>query len=384
VVEQPHEPTAGLSGDIGKTPSNEPVLPDYDGACITNVVPTLLERAESPPWFPACALEAQRVVLVVLDGLGWEQFEPRRRLAPVLSAMTGGPITTILPTTTAAALTSLTTGSPPGDHGVVGYRMYVHGEVLNVLRWSTAAGDARQAVPPPKVQPLLPFLGHRPPVITRAEFARSGFTTAHLDGVRFTGYRMPSSLVTEVGRLTRSGEPFVYAYYEGIDKVSHEYGIGEHYDAELAAADRLVADLLAVVPRGTAVVVTSDHGQVDVGRNVTPINPEVMAHVSLQSGEGRFRWLHARPGRASALLDAATAAHGRHAWVVTRDDVVNGGWLGPRVSAEAAGRLGDVAIVANVGVAFIEPADTGPFDLVGRHGSATSAEVIVPLLAATT
>src|SRR5204862_1132440 len=111
---------------------------------------------------------------------------------------------------------------------------------------------------------------------------------------------------------------FGYAYYEGVDKVSHEYGLGEHYDAELAAADRLVADVLNAVPAGTAVVVVSDHGQVEVGDRVIPLSADVMAHVSLQSGEGRFRWLHARPGHASLIVGAARACHGGAAWGGTR------------------------------------------------------------------
>jgi predicted AlkP superfamily pyrophosphatase or phosphodiesterase len=345
------------------------------------VVPALLERPDvAPSWLPASALEADRVVLLLLDGLGWEQLERRRHLAPTLSAMEGGPIATVLPTTTATALTSLSTGTAPGEHGIVGYRIHVHGEVLNILRWTTSAGDARQTIPPQKVQSQLPFLGQRPPVITRAEFARTGFTTAHLDGVRFTGYRMTSTLVTEVARLTRNSEPFVYGYYEGIDKVCHEYGLGEHYDTELATADRLVADVLNAVPRGTAVVVVSDHGQVEVGDNVIPLASDVMAHVSLQSGEGRFRWLHARPGHASALVDASKGAHGADAWVLTRDEIVEGGWFGPLVTADAASRLGDVALVARTDVAFSDPTDTGPYALIGRHGSATAAELYVPLL----
>jgi hypothetical protein len=331
---------------------------------------------------PQAVHDADQVVLLVLDGLGWEQLQARRHLAPTLASMEGGPIATVLPTTTATALTSLATGTPPGEHGVVGYRIHVHGEVLNVLRWTTAAGDARQTIPPQKVQTQLPFLGHRPPVVTRAEFARTGFTMAHLEGVRFSGYRMSSTLVTEIARITNSSEPFVYGYYEGIDKVSHEYGLGAYYDAELVAADRLVADVLNAVPSGTAVLVVSDHGQVEVGADVIPLDADVMAHVSLQSGEGRSRWLHARPGHVSALVDAATAAHGDDAWVVTRDDVIEGGWFGARVSNDALARLGDVALVARTDVAFIEPTDTGPYDLIGRHGSATAAELYVPLLAA--
>lgn len=364
---------------------DEPLVPDYAGACIVNVVPALLGApSQAPSWVPSVVFGARQVVLVVLDGLGWDQLQARRAVAPTLSWLDGGPISTVLPTTTATALTSLTTGTTPGEHGVIGYRINVHGEVLNVLRWSTATGDARHTIPPGKVQSQMPFLGHRTAVVTRTEFAKSGFTGAHLDGGRFHGYRMPSSLVTEVRQQVRAGERFVYAYYDGVDKVSHEYGLGEHFEAEVHAADRLVADILEAVPAGTAVVVTADHGQVETGSNVTPVDPDVLAHTSMQSGEGRFRWLHARPGRASALVDAAVACHGHHAWVRTRDELVAQGWFGPQVSADAASRLGDVALVAKGTIAFVEPTDTGPFQMIGRHGSATAAELHVPLLAAVT
>ena len=137
---------------------DELVLPDYGGACIANIVPALLGPPdETPAWMPAEVPGAHQVVLFVVDGLGWEQLQTRRDLTPTLAAMSGGPVTTVAPSTTSTALTSLTTGLPPGEHGVVGYRMAVHGEVLNVLRWSTAAGDAHQSIPPSKLQPNAPF-----------------------------------------------------------------------------------------------------------------------------------------------------------------------------------------------------------------------------------
>ncbi|MDQ6697548.1 MAG: alkaline phosphatase family protein [Actinomycetota bacterium] len=362
----------------------QPFIPDYGGACIANVVPALLEPGGvSPAWMPAAATEADQVVLLVLDGLGWEQLEARRHLAPTLSAMAGGPISSVAPSTTATALTSIATGLTPGEHGVVGYRVAVDGEVLNVLRWSTPSGDARRRIDPERFQPHVAFCGHRPPIVTKAEFVSSGFSGAHLCDVRFNGYRLPSTLVTQLRRLLRAGEPFVYAYYDGVDKVAHEYGLGEHYDAELVAADRLVSDVLDILPSGAAVVVIADHGQVDVGDNIVKLAADVEAHVSFQSGEGRFRWLHARPGRAAMLLDAAQREHSHDAWVRSLDETIAEGWWGPQLIDQARSRLGDVALVAHADVAFSDATDSGPFKLVGRHGSLTPAEMLVPLLVGT-
>ena len=67
----------------------------------------------------ALAGAEQSTVLLTLDGLGWNQLQPRRALAPTLtSAMQGGPVCTVAPSTTSTALTSIVTGMPPGEHYV--------------------------------------------------------------------------------------------------------------------------------------------------------------------------------------------------------------------------------------------------------------------------
>src|SRR5207302_1608877 len=221
---RPHGTGWGRSTRYAR-PAVDPVLPDYGGACIDSLVPVLLEGGPAPAWLPEPVLGADQLVLLVLDGLGWEQLKERPALAPTLHGMVGGPITTVVPSTTATALTSLTTGLRPCAHGMVGYRVLVDHDVLNVLQWRTEAGDARERVPPAAFQPVEPFGATRPPVVTRAEFGESGFTGAHLAGVRLFGWRMPSTVVAHTAALLDAGEPFVYAYYDGIDKVAHEHGL---------------------------------------------------------------------------------------------------------------------------------------------------------------
>jgi hypothetical protein len=68
--------------------------------------------------------------------------------------------------------------------------------------------------------------------------------------------------------------------------------------------------------------------------------------------------------------------------VVSKAQVLDEGWFGPRVLPAAADRLGDVLLAARGDIAFDDPADTGPFELIARHGSLTEAEMLVPLVAA--
>ncbi|MBW3556647.1 MAG: alkaline phosphatase family protein [Actinobacteria bacterium] len=375
--------------------ASAPLVPDYGGACLANLVPALQRTPPRPRWLPEPVVEARQVVLLVLDGLGWLQLQQRLALAPTLAAMKGGPIHSVAPTTTACALASLTLGRPPAAHGIMGYRLRLdNDQILNVLRWRTAEGDARQQVPPEEFQALRAFGGSTVPVVTRAEFGGSGFTLAHLGGARLRGWREPSAIAVEVRSLLAEGEPFVYAYYDGIDHVAHERGFGPYYDAELVAADRIVADVAAGLPTGAALVVTADHGQVEVGDRLVSLPDHVQEMCRTVSGEGRFTWLHARPGRVDELAEAARAwlVDTGLGWVVTRDEADAGGWFGGPLSPLVARRIGDVALLARQPIAFVNPrieagsapppdGQAEPSRLRCRHGSLTPEEMLVPLLA---
>lgn len=367
------------------TPTPTPIVPEYQGANVRGIVPALLGTSDwtaVPDWMPEVVRGARQAVLLVLDGLGWDQLQDHRDLMPTLAELPGRSITTVAPTTTATALSSIATGLTPGEHGLVGYRMVLGGEVINVLRWQVDHQDRRRSRPPADVQPYPAFLGQEIPVISPAELQGSAFTEAHLRGSRPAGWRAASSIAIEVGEQLRAGERFVYAYYGGIDKIAHERGFNDFYDAELRTADRLVADIRDQLTDDAVLLVTADHGQVEVGDRIVHPSADLLAHVTMQSGEGRFRWLHARRGAERDLEAAAQDEVGHLGWVVSRARLLDEQWFGPTVAPPIAARLGDVALVPFEPVSFYDPDDTGPFELVCRHGSLTSAEVNVPLLAA--
>jgi predicted AlkP superfamily pyrophosphatase or phosphodiesterase len=363
----------------------DPILPDFSGGAISNIIPYLLspqahQQGNAPDWIPAAAVGAKRAVVLIIDGLGWNQFQERTALAPTMANMSASRITSVAPTTTATALTSIATGLAPGEHGIVGYRMQIDSYVMNSLRWADEKGDLRRQFPPHDVQPFPPFLGSSVPVISKAELEGSGFTEAHLQGVRHHGWRVSSSIPVIIEELLDAGENFVYAYYDGIDKIAHERGFGAFYDAELRVVDALISDIISRLPSDTALYVTADHGQVHVNDNVVRLDNDVMNLVRTQSGEGRFRWLHARRGMEAQLLDVCTEKFSHCAWVRSQEQILDEQWFGPVVRPVVQRRLGEVALVPFEPVTFFDPADSGPFQLVCRHGSLTADEMYVPLL----
>ena len=354
------------------------VRPDYAGASVSSLVPALLGDRPAP-WLPACVAGARAIVLLVLDGFGWRAIEAGRSQLPVLGGLEGGPITTVVPSTTAAALTSIASGMTPARHGMIGYRMLLGGQVLDVLRWKVPEGKA----PDPGSVTLVDkaFCGRDVPTVVRAEFHRSGFTESHMRGVRFVGWRTTATLVTHVASLVEAGEPFVYAYYDGVDKVAHEYGITDgFFPAETCATDRMVGDLLDALPGDAVLVITADHGQVQFERWVT-MEP-VSRHVRAYAGDARLRYLYARPGAERDLLKAAGDSFGDVAWVFGRDQLLGEGWLGPETPpGDVVTRIGDVTLAAKGTVAFADPTHPRETRLRAGHGSLSPDEMLVPLLA---
>lgn len=361
------------------------MLPDYSGPNISGIVPFLLGptgRAAESSWFPVVVSDVRSVVLLVLDGLGWNQMQAHRDLLPNLAAFAGGAITSVAPTTTATALTSITTGLTPAEHGVLGYRVDMGSTVVNILRWGDASGDLRQRIPPAQTQPCPPFLGCSVPVVSKPEFEGSGFTMAHLAGVRHHSWRLSSNIPVLIRQCVERGDTFVYAYYDGVDKVAHEKGFGEFYDAELRAVDHLVGRLVDELPSECVLLVTADHGQVHVGDNEIQLTKDIRGMLRTQSGEGRFRWLHARRGLEESLLEAVHCFDDI-AWVMSKEQVLDERWFGPTMAPSVVRRLGDVALVAREAVTFEDPAEYAGFDLVCRHGSLTPDEMLVPFVGTT-
>jgi hypothetical protein len=355
------------------------VKPDYSGPNVMNVVPAVL-GVRPVEWLPAPVAGARAVVLLVLDGFGWEARNLHGGLLPEISALEGRMITTVIPSTTPAALTSITTGIPPGRHGITGFRIRVDRSVLNAIRWQQENGKRPPA--PDDMQRHAPFADRQVAVVTKSEFRTSGFTAVHLRGADFHGWPTTAVLVEHVRALIDGGAPFVYAYYPGVDEVSHSFGLeGRFYTGELQAADRLVGAVRDVLPDDVALLITADHGQVNLGQESWIGLGALDGMIDAYAGDARFRYLHAREGAAKELLVAAEDTLSDHAWVFSRERLFDEGWLGPDPAGPARRRVGDVVLAARDAVGFVDPTLPRETGLRSAHGSITAAEVEVPLLA---
>jgi hypothetical protein len=177
----------------------------------------------------------------------------------------------------------------------------------------------------------------------------------------------------------------VYGYYAQVDSDGHVSGVDSApWHAAVREVDRLLTRLLDGLPPDAAVLVTADHGQLDIPaahRFDLDTDPRLSAGVRVVAGEPRVRYLHTLPGARDDVIAAWRGVLGPAGWVVSRDEAVAAGWFGPVPEAHLQ-RIGDVVAVCNADYAVLASAhepDTVA-KLVAFHGSWTAAEMTIPLL----
>ncbi|MCK6065376.1 MULTISPECIES: alkaline phosphatase family protein [Microbacterium] len=334
---------------------------------------------------------ARSAIVFVIDGLGAANLAGRRGHARFLSSLSSRSAVarTVFPSTTAAALTSLLTGTDPGQHGIVGYRVRVPGTATapNQLRgWET---DGLDPLTWQRSTPILERekeLGRPTFVVTRSEYRGTGFTAATMRGADIFGVDDLGDRVETAARVAAEHPgALVYLYAPDLDSVGHRHGWeSDQWSSALERVDAAAARFSAALDPADGALITADHGMVDVPAHRRLLFGEdspLWDGVAMVGGEPRMLHLYAEPGRAADVHAAWAAAESSRAWVLTRAEAVEAGLFG-RVDAEVTERLGDVLVAARAAVAYYddrEP-DKASQRMVGQHGSLTVEERIVPLL----
>lgn len=335
---------------------------------------------------------ARAAMLLLVDGLGANALGSYPEHAPFLAAAmesNGQRITAGFPTTTVTSLASLGVGAPAGVHGMTGYQVVVPGSrrILNALQWDPLV-DPRAWQPHRTALERARDAGVAVTCVAPPEFSGSGLTIATLRGGDYVGATEPAERIEAARRAqVCAGRTLTYVYWGDLDRTGHTFGCSSpEWLAELARLDRFVEELSTTVPAGGLLVVTADHGMVDIVlESVVDAAADLAlrAGVEVFAGEGRCRYLHVRAGAQSDVLAIwRDVVRPEEFLVLSRDEVIESGLLGPTVSADAAERIGDVVVLARgLGAVFVTGTDSPQvMGLIGQHGSLTPDEVFVPLI----
>ena len=335
--------------------------------------------------------EARAVVVLLVDGLGDRLLAERGGHSPFLrglrAAQPDGVAVVGFPSTTATSMATLGTGLSPGVHGLVGLDVLdpERDRLFSELAWDPLV-DPHRWQPEPTVFERLSAAGVDAVRIGPDYFDGSGLTEAALRGGRFVGAATLQDRVrAAITAATGSGRALVYLYWGEVDKVGHVHGCRSwQWAEELTLVDLMAQRLAESLPSDTLLVVTADHGMVDVPmtqRLDLAEEADLAAGVRHTGGEPRALHLYCLPGAENDVLAAWRERLGTTMDVRLRDDAVRDGWFGP-VTPRVLPRIGDVVVSATSDVAVVDSRTARPeaLRLLGLHGARTEEEQVVPLL----
>jgi hypothetical protein len=371
------------------------VLPRYGSASLADLLPSAAAVLGVPgpdPLGLSARLDGiRRLAVLLVDGLGSRQLPQAAPHGPTLAQLAAEPdareLTAGFPSTTPTSLVTFGTGAPPGAHGVLGFFLNVPGtsRVLNHIRWGDDP-DPRQWQPVEPVYARVAAHGVETTVVSHPEFEGSGLTVAAYRGARYRGaFGVDAVAAGMLAALRAAPRALVCGYFGDVDRTGHQYGVDSaEWREAVADVDRLVRMVAEGLPADAALLVTADHGQLNVPadrRFDIGADPRLAAGVTVVAGEPRVRYLHVRPGAVDDVIAAWRAVLGPAAWVVPRAEAVAAGWYG-QVAPQHLARIGDV--VAVCGEDYVILANGVEPDSVNRmiafHGSYTPVEMSVPLL----
>jgi hypothetical protein len=398
------------------------VMPDYDGGGLLNVPATVLDvlgardAGDAPPLTaldPVLREGVTQVVVVLADGMGWWQLEMfcdrgdtpflaelrerarRRDRAQLIEA------TTVFPSTTAAAITTLNTARTPLEHGNIAYFLWLEefAQVTAMLRWGPAitkrgsyfddrAVDPLRYVRVPSIHARLRERGVPSYVIEPEIFRSEAMTRMHAAEANFVGYVVPSTMGVRLhaGIADAPRPSYVYAYWSGIDTVSHLYGPrSEEAAIEAATFDLSLKHALAGRAAGdTLVLLTADHGHAttDPDKLLDVIGDEQL-RVLLRNppaGEPRLVFLHT--DRPQEVRDHIERKWPGLVTLLDRDELIEAGLFGRGDSTMARQRIGEVVMLLDRDLAAsIVKVDGQTVRHRGSHGGMTADEMRIPVLA---
>lgn len=401
------------------------VIPSYEDFCLSNVpstISTFLGLETKRPTLPLQYISdknelgnIQNVILLVLDGFGYDDWlrsiSDRNLFQAVTEKGLVFPITTVFPTTTAAALTTLSTGLTPQEHGLPEWYVYMKelDMIVTTLPFSpmgeggrdTLVGKADPSIllSADTVHSSFANSGVDSISLLPAPITRSTYTKLSLKGSRIVPYYSLADFAVTLRKQlrTREKKTFIYAYWDSIDSSAHVYGpSSDETRAEISSFSSVMKnEFLGRLDRASAektlLLITADHGQIDVSpqdtvylnrypRIVSSFKRSRRGRAILPSWSPRDAVLYLKEDMIDLVQAALSEALEQKALVLKIDEAIKMGLFGiNKPGRRFLDRAGDLLILPRKkNLIWYEHTKGKLFDLLGVHGGLTKSEVLIP------
>jgi len=402
--------------------------PYYSGASILNIPASITANFGASPFgrdrllpeiesrlFPK---NYRHVALLLVDGLGYDWLmaylakelnsAPENRFwSNALADAEISPLTSISPSTTATALSTLWTGEPPAAHGILGYELWLKefGILSNMILHTPAASrntvgslynagmNATDFVPSKAIARHLNEYGVKTRSFQHQSIVNSGLSAMLDEGAERLPYRTISDMWInfEQALQAQPQQPsYNWLYWSEHDSLGHPYGVED--PRVYAEFEQLGLSIINFLRRMRAagrhdllLLITADHGHLvtpKVPRYTLSNAPEFAQTLAmLPSGDNRLPYLYVKPGQEMTMQTLL-----RHHWTLDEfalmpsQQALQGGLFGPPpFYSRAIDRIGEWLLLPRE-LSYLWWSER-PNPLLGRHGGLSRTEMLVPLIA---
>ncbi|MDG6906182.1 MAG: alkaline phosphatase family protein, partial [Nitrososphaerota archaeon] len=312
-------------------------------------------------------------------------------------------ITSVFPSTTATAMSSLHTGLTPQEHGVIGYTMYLKelGLIGQMLRFAPMLGgrslfdiglDRQDFLGGSTIHERLSEIGLDSTVYVPRYIMDSGLSQVTFRGALVEPHNSYADMLVRVRKNLAKTKvrSFHFAYHPSPDTLAHAHGpYSEEYAVELESIFEVVESELFQktdpnVAKDTVLIISGDHGAVLIERNsIVDLSnhPRLLSMLKLPpTGDSRASIMHVKNGEVDHVRKYFDQNFKNQFEVQTSKLFLDRGYFGMgKIKSETSDRIGDlVAVPVSHNAIDNSIIDPGHYSVPGRHGGLSDEEMKVP------
>ncbi len=369
---------------------NDFVFPEYNNSNLSVMKDIVAKRSGR------LGNEDKKIFLVT-DGLGYDLLKTNileTGNSELLKRAEVNQISTLFPSTTTAVMNSIESGRTPAEHGVIGWDVYQkeYGLVVTPYRDATAFSKQMRlsAAGIGSVLPVPRLLMSAAEKNRMMRLLPEGIRPDKMENCTHVWYYDTTDMFVQLKKAIAKGEEgFIYAYYDGLDHLQHEYGY-KHESVKRAVAlfFRELSTILVPELRknGYNLIITSDHGQIEADKKIIlDSRSELLDYLAMPPwGDSRFLCLSVLPGKDGALARFFEKKYGKDAVLVESDELISTGIFGKKViDKNVRMRFGThmVLLKGNAVMKYLYPTEEKKgIGKKGFHSGLSALEMKIPLI----
>ena len=346
--------------------------------------------------------KSKKTLFILIDALGYSSLEKIKKdkyVKKILKESKLKKISSVSPTTTAAAITSIFSGEPPGKHGLYEWKIYSSKIKMEFKPLPFVAVDERMQKKFEKIA--------TPSLIKHKDFIKDLYKKEisvyqiyphGLEGSRYNFkkgnliyYRNIVDAVVKTKKVIKSEKKksSFYLYLPQYDESEHLNGPFSEESLSLAKElFRLIYKELFSV-KGLKILISADHGCMEVKKEIKLENKRwfwesiwknlksCCGRKILPVGGSRDMFLHVKEKKIGYVIEVLKRKLDKYAEIYRTKDLIEKGFFGKKVSKQFLKDVGNVVMLPkeNVDITFYVK-----HKFKGDHGGLSEDELFVPLI----